>query len=233
MWFRIIHKSQYFQKVSPLECLFIYFFYGKIQVKLLHVKIRLSLSLGVPTIRFYFTGSTCNGRSNSVFIPMTLLFSSITSAICSSPAANLNYRSLSGDLQMVHNSGLSKYVYYHVHHWPISHWNHRHAQGSVCVQVISPSLMIPKWVLPRVANALYITLYSAFKHMHKTPNTHTFFVKASIAKHSCSYTVRFYFLFIFCSKVLWGWCCSFNKPVFKSLVSNISVVNVPAEKILE
>lgn len=63
-----------------------------------------------PTASFYFTGSTDNRGSNSIFIPVTPLFSSRSSAICNSPAAHLNYRSLSGDLQMVHNSGLPKYI---------------------------------------------------------------------------------------------------------------------------
>lgn len=41
---------------------------------------------------------------------MTPLFSSSTSAICSSPAAHLKLQGSDWDLQMVHNSGLPKYI---------------------------------------------------------------------------------------------------------------------------
>ena len=96
-----IHYSQYFQKLSHLVCL-IFFKKGRNKSGSVSyvIKIRERGPPGDLTVyqqsAFASPRSTDNRRSKSIFIPMTPLFSSSTSAICSSPAAHLNWRAPRG-----------------------------------------------------------------------------------------------------------------------------------------
>lgn len=99
------------------------------------------------------SGSTDKRRSKSILIPMTPLFSSSISAICSSPAAHLNRRAPSGTYRW-----FTTVVCLNILSCtPLTHFTLKSLPGSykstgpVWVQLISPWLMIPGWVLPRVA----------------------------------------------------------------------------------